>query len=355
MTTLHPELVKLETQYNDLIDAVQSGSLQVDDALRTLNTIRIIDSAGMAWGMNPDGDFIMGVPGDQPVVTEPERFQGQVLPTQQSRAPWEGADLFTPPSGAHLHRDGLVQAPGQAVTTSPAGRTWSEGPPMLTTSTAGASGDSGDEPKAPRLSKSGVSKAVKAPKAPKAPRNRPLEARTGGASPMTWVAKNKRNVAVGAAALAAVGVLFFTHDADSSAPGSTLPSSGGTASTSLETMPVDPGTAAAPEVAESALPDGDRVNALVSALTSGDRSLAAGALAQPGEAREVALRTAEFGAYTEDNALTLSTGPVAADGDGAVAALNLVDNTSQEQLATATVKFVRDGDAWKIASWPELG
>lgn len=329
---LPPELGELEERYNQLIDAVESKAMSVDQAMRTLVDLKVIDGAGILWGMNPEGDFIAGEPGGEQAVTSPTRFKPAQLPMRpedSARAPWDSQGLMNPPSGDNLHRDGLMNPPGF-------------GGPELTG--GGEFVDYGNDTEVPRAPK------LKKPKSLKTPKLSVSKPKLGGGgranSIIEKLKSNQRTLIIILIAIIAVSAIVLTQGKGDEETPSSIPSA------TLEDMPSDGGAA---PVEGAPIPGQDRVNALVSALTSGKRDLAAAAVNNPGDATAIAFNTAKYVGYTEAYGFVLSVGPVAASETGAVADISVTDTATSSVVLTGKANMVPgEAGTWLLSEWPAL-
>jgi hypothetical protein len=92
---LHPELNKMYSQFNKLIDDVEAGHIQYDDALAILSSLSTVDSDGAVWSIDTDGVFHKALPGDSPRPADPIHFKSGFIEFNPS--PWGGFDIASPP------------------------------------------------------------------------------------------------------------------------------------------------------------------------------------------------------------------------------------------------------------------
>lgn len=68
------KLVELSDNYNYLLDAVKNNQMTPDDAVRTLDSLSIIENNGRIWKINIYGEFIAGFPGGDLIKADPNEF-----------------------------------------------------------------------------------------------------------------------------------------------------------------------------------------------------------------------------------------------------------------------------------------
>ena len=77
------ELAALNEQYRNLVDAVSTGSMSIDQAMLTLDNLSATDAEGNVWRLDLEGRFLSGRPGTQPQLSDPMRF------AVQTPGPWD--------------------------------------------------------------------------------------------------------------------------------------------------------------------------------------------------------------------------------------------------------------------------
>lgn len=308
---LHPELARLEAEYNRLIDAFEAGELTYEAATATLAHLVVVDGTGTQWGMDETGAFIRRrSPGDPGEVADPIAFAPAQLPPRASAGapPWANPDLMSPPAGPNLHREGPPAFDPTAYVPSPV-------------QAAGSIHDA-----------------------------RSVARKSPGASPLArltelvpqrvadLVTKNKRMLLIVAGCVAVLFAVSVIRGGDDDPTGG-VPSA---------SMPTD-GPSASP------VPTGDDASAVISALTSGKRDAAAAAVANPGDANVVARQTALLRGFVETELSVTAQGPAALEPDGAsaVQTWQLIDEATKSPVGTAAVRWVKGPTgAWRLADWP---
>lgn len=322
---LQPELIELETRYNELVDAVQSQAMDIKDAMRTLENLRVIDGDGTLWGMDADGNFVSGMPGEPLQITDPIRFRQQQLPMRpETTSGWGTPDFQTPPQ--------IKAAPAAEEESTQIFKFDNYTKPAAVAKA---------KPKKIKTQKTQGSLLAKIP--------------TGAIT--SWISSNKRTLLVVLIAIVAIVAIVLTQGGKGEDKPSGVPTS------ALSNMPVDPnGTAkpatsnpsnAAPAV-NTTLPTGDQVTTLVSALTSGKRDLTKAALQDPGDDKTVAVNTARYASYSETYQLAFNIGPVAGESGGAIADVTVTDKVSKTVVLTGKIEFIEQDGHWYIKAWPAL-
>jgi hypothetical protein len=135
MPDLHPALLALEKQYDQLYQAAEDGHIRHEDALASLAGLSVTDDSGAVWGMGADGEFVraafLGSPAQH---ADPALFASRAAPTpapfsvpQPQRAPTQTRsaptpDLFTqPPVSAGPPQPTGAPAFGQPPFAGPVG------------------------------------------------------------------------------------------------------------------------------------------------------------------------------------------------------------------------------------------
>lgn len=317
MAPLHPELARLEAQYNGLIDQVQAQNLSYNDALVTLASLSIVDGAGAQWGINVDGDFTrMSEPGGAAKPADPAGFVPPQLPQRPGApsAPWNNPDLMQPPADVAHNDNPMFPMPAQPTAGIPRGR-------ALPDDTEGRS--------VGRLGEL-------------------LAKLPGGGS----LAGNKRLIIIVVVCVLVLGFIV-TRGGDDGAPAG--PGTTATETDAPAPLPTDvPATIGTIPVAPAPAPNPDEVASALSALTSGDRNLVAGVVNGLTDEAAIAVTTASF-AGIERSGLTILADAPAATATGADQTLNLVDTATSASYARATVSWVRvEGGGWKLTAAPSF-
>lgn len=68
------KLEELLNNYNYLLEAVKNNQITPDDAVKTLDSLSVIDNSGRIWKMNLYGEFVSGFPGGELEKSEPLAF-----------------------------------------------------------------------------------------------------------------------------------------------------------------------------------------------------------------------------------------------------------------------------------------
>lgn len=324
MVPLHPELARLEEQYNQLLDQVEAHNITFDNAKDTLAQLVVVDGNGAQWGMNVDGDFVCAAsPDTAPVPADPARFVPPQLPQRAGPAqpPWASSgDLMAPPVGV-----GGQAAPVMPVT-----------PVSYEPAIPQASHLPDDEPG--RKPKRGL---------PSVP--------AGGIGDV--ISRNKRMIIIGVICVAVLGFIAMRggEEAPDAVPGTTVPGETtlpGEPSTPLPTDAPGTETTTAPPAEPAAVPNADEVAAGLANLISGDRGLVSRTVSGLSTDSAIAVTTASF-AGIERAGLSIRPNPPAQSDQGADQTLDLVDNATGTVYATATITWVRGPDnAWVMATAP---
>lgn len=96
------------------------------------------------------------------------------------------------------------------------------------------------------------------------------------------------------------------------------------------------------------------VSSVMADVTSGDRGTAAAAIANPGEANVIALRTAELWGMNSETLSVVPGAPAQNDEGRWLVTLTLFEVGSGEGIAAATVEVVEGGTGWQIRDWPRF-
>jgi hypothetical protein len=288
--TLHPKLAELYDAYTRLHEQYAAGRISFDDAMAALASLSAVDGDGVLWGMSPQGEFVAAYPGDAPSAADPSRFAPARIPHD----------------------------PGVPLLQAPIGM--------------------GQAPKLPS------SRSLRDAGQPTG-RDKTRRAVSGGASKVAGkLGIDRRLLVIAGVVLAIVVAVVVTRGETTTVPDGGLPSGLPTAAPSA---PGEPATAA------PVLPTGEQSAQLLANLASGDRALAASAVANAGEGDTAGLQAARFAGYKVTGYVVVA-GPAAADGDNAVLTLTLVDTTDNRQIASTNVTLVRGGDSWQFVSWPSF-
>jgi len=71
---LNNKLEELMNNYNYLLEAVKNNQITPDDAVKTLESLSVVDEAGKIWKINLYGEYIAGNPGSELVKEDPYNF-----------------------------------------------------------------------------------------------------------------------------------------------------------------------------------------------------------------------------------------------------------------------------------------
>lgn len=94
---MHPELQSLVARYESLVDAVDAGSMTLDQAMHTLSALVVVDGAGGQWSLTADGQFQRAQPPGPPVPADPAAFVAPTLAPPPSGMPgWDPPPASTP-------------------------------------------------------------------------------------------------------------------------------------------------------------------------------------------------------------------------------------------------------------------
>ena len=72
--SLHPELAALQRRYDELVDAVEDGTLNADVAMSTLGSLCATDSTGAEWRLDAAGNWTRNLPGETAYPADPVGF-----------------------------------------------------------------------------------------------------------------------------------------------------------------------------------------------------------------------------------------------------------------------------------------
>lgn len=373
---LHPDLEALAARYRDLHAAASAGHITPDDALATLNGLSVTDGTGAVWKINHNGEFtraqFAGAPtavsdpgayvGPETVTSNPETGAFNVGPQQAPTSPtWdENAPVggFGTPAGgfgdpfptttAHHTPTGGFGTPPQA----PDG-----GSPFDPAPTPAAGTPATDptlhSPFAPGAVHSGAT----------APAGRSLfdESATHRPTVISRVLETlKRNKFL--VIIAAVALIFVANKVlAGSETGTKIPHSTPTAASTPDdgstpaALPTDPAeeptAGTTPQAPAAALPSGDDVAKVVTALTSGDRTLIAKQIVGAPDAALVAHAAALY-AGLKKAGLTLDTGATAPGTEANTALQNWTITSGSTTLLSTPVTWVKQGTGWVLSDVP---
>lgn len=80
--SLHPELLRIRQEYEELYEAVTSGHVSEDEAGSMLHNITAVDGDGALWSFDPHtGNLLRALPGLPPQQAAPEMFAAARLPS----------------------------------------------------------------------------------------------------------------------------------------------------------------------------------------------------------------------------------------------------------------------------------
>lgn len=293
------ELVMLEEQYRNLVDAVSTGVMTMDEAVTTLDNMVATDAEGIAWRLDLEGRFLAGRPGDQPQLADPQRF------AVRTPGPWEnswpnGSDLGTPP--------GVPAAPVSMAPESelrrPKSRSRSTRPDLLGL-----------------LKGAGTLKRLRTP------------------------------LIVVGAALAAFSL--WTGGKSDTPDGTPLPVNESTEQTTVDqiTAPVAEGQSGPQEQQVSENTIRETVDGLLAALGDPQTDVA-GLIVNPGKGDRLLLRRAQYAGYRSVG-LQLVSISVLEDGDRYQVQVGLRDGNGRDVITGEVSVLQRDG-ALRLADWPEF-
>jgi hypothetical protein len=327
---LHPELARLQEQYNAVLDEHEAGNLSYDEALMTVQVMSVLDGGGYVWMIDPvSGAFLRAVPGEQPIEADPSQFMPAQIPAPGS-SPWASQqDLLRPPSSpTPIPQYDDTFDPRYA--TAPGMQPVDENPYQHLGRHRGAPAHDDPRPRRERPS-------FQPDKVLAMLRNIPLP---------PVIARNKRMAAivVGVAlfVIIAVGRGGDTPEAPSVAPVASTPAT------------VAPGTDTPAPTPGVAVPNVDQRMAVFVELISGDRVRVSAQIAAPGDARTVALQTARLYGYREQTNLKLKFAAEPTVNDGVVVSeVQLLDRATDEVYATTTVTWTLGPDQrWRLTTYP---
>lgn len=334
---LHPDLHRLQQQYNQVLDEHEAGNLSYEDALATVQAMTVIDGGGFVWLIDSaSGAFLRATPGEQPYEADPATFIPAQIPAPGS-APWASQqDLLRPPS--------------MPSSRTPAPQHFDEYAPQ------GAAFDE-EEVYSPMMQRRAAGVAPGASRSPAA-----LLAKVRSVQLPPLLEKNKRLVAVAGIVLALfVGIVLKGggEEAVPTIPPATQPPVTAPADTSATqpSVPVDPSAtvpttppATQPPVAQDPnLPSSAEMLAALQAMVSGDRAQVRSVFVNVKDDLTLALYTARYKGYNatglglEITSLTIEKGKVFAEA-------RLTDkNANNAVLVSRKVRWIRGDDGrWRI-------
>ena len=71
---LHPDLAALQARYDELVAAVENGTLDAATAMSTLAASCVTDATGAEWRIDPAGNWTRNMPGAYPTTEDPSGF-----------------------------------------------------------------------------------------------------------------------------------------------------------------------------------------------------------------------------------------------------------------------------------------
>jgi len=75
---MESKLEELLNNYNYLLEAVKNSQITPDDAVKTLDSLSVIDNTGRIWKMNLYGEFVSGFPGGDLEKSDPLTFNNSL-------------------------------------------------------------------------------------------------------------------------------------------------------------------------------------------------------------------------------------------------------------------------------------
>lgn len=334
---LHPDLHRLQQQYLQLVQAVNDQTMSVDQAMATLQALKVIDGAGYEWAYTPAGQLTRAVPGQGGQPAEPWEFTTPQLPPHASDpglAQMGGGTPFPPPYPDHSGSYPPQQAPGYPPQQAP-GYSQLGGPPTRSL---------------PSSLPNGQGKAHSA-----------LVGRLTG-----LLRLHGKLIGVGAACVMLLVVGLGQLRGVDSGP------------TVADAVPVNPpapveipvipapvpapqpegGTGSEPEqetAPELAAPDGDRVIAVLTALRSAQVELLEDTVVTAGSRLSSRLLAAQLSGFPAVG-LELVADPAAPSGEGlATQTWRVVELNTGETLNSVTVDWVLRDGRWLVSTVPPLG
>lgn len=324
---IHPDLHQLHQRYLQLVQAVNDQTMSIDDAVASLEAMRVIDGSGSEWSYTTAGQLVRAEqPGGEQIPSEPWAFVAAQLPPRAAENQWQ----------APFPTGGATPQPGY-----PQQGAWQGQPPT------------------------GSHQAPGGRALPGGTQGRKLN--IPGIDPVLDIVKANGKTIIVAVLVAAV-VFAITGRGGTPDPAPTVadsipvvPAPGPPAGTALPNVDSSPENVTAPEDVvepepELLVPTGDDVLAALTALRSGDVRLLAAAVVTVGDETGMRLLAAQL-AGLENVALGLKADPAAPDGDG-VAVQNwlLVDAVTGETLRTYPMTWLKqESGQWLLKEAPDLG
>ncbi len=119
------------------------------------------------------------------------------------------------------------------------------------------------------------------------------------------------------------------------------------------TIPGTQTTVPSDDTPDAALPTTAAVQALVDAVTSGDRAIASEVVVEAGSVNNIALQSAQLNGLRVGSLLVTVPGvPALGDADVVYAELVATDSSTSSIVARARVAVVRPQDSWMFQTWP---
>lgn len=391
---MHPELVRLEEQYNRLIDDCQAGHISYEQALSALEHLTVIDGEGSEWGIDEFGHFFRRrIPGAPPEVCDPSLFIPSQLPSRPGGAVpvWDNPDLMSPPGapqsgpgpvmgwggesghGAPVgpgptpypHEAGSPYPPpgsghGQAPTGYPQAHDGVQRPgygtdPSYRAAPEAAYPTSGAAPYVPGSEGAPYAMGANAGPLPGPHASAPARgfmSKFSGITGAEWVQKNKRLLVV--AGIVLVLILFVLARSGGGSSDSTKPSA---TTPTVATLPTNSPTGDTPPVTgpptQPVVPDVSTSKTVTAQLMSGNRGRVGRLFSPAPNTNQVKLITATYAGFKKVG-LTIVVGDATSTGPGtATQPWSVVDGSST--VATATVNWVQDSQGeWYLSAAPDF-
>jgi hypothetical protein len=341
-------LLRLQSQYEQLIEQFQHGELSYDDALSVLANMVEIDGAGQQWSIDADGQFTVASPGGVPQPADPSYFAAAQLPPRSDVGdvpPW--ADPYV--MGVAPEAAGPVGGPPWPGAEQQLAPVYPPGPgvqPIVEPTPLGRPKHLGEDPSDSPLARlrAGLGKFSSSPAVAGAAKRIPGDKRT--------------LLLLVVAVLVVFGITSANRlgndpleDLDNPAFGEpTPPSEPVTQDSPGGELPTDAGEVPAPAPA-SDLPSAQDTERVIAALVSADRAAAAAVVVSPGERSNVALATGAL-AGLERAGIRIVAGEAKNDGGRVQQVWEMVDASDGEVFTSTSVSWLFDNGEWRLVEWP---
>lgn len=366
-SNIHPDLSQLQARYMQLVQAVDEQTMEINDAMSSLQAMKVIDGSGAEWSYTPAGQLVRAAtPGDTPVPAEPWEFVAAQLPPRQEENQFQAPFPQQPQQfSAPQPFDPQAQNAGWPQQGMPAqGQSWPQ------------QGGYAQPPGTPQFGAAPGGFTPGYPQQGGGGRPLPGQQQPGPSNPivakaLALVKENSRTLIVAAVALVIIVMVAARGGGE---PETTIQDPIPVAPAPQEPAPEETSPEPSPEAGpageqteepqegepgeEEALtaPTGDDTLAAITALTTGDRTVVSEFAI--GEVEEADLRLLSAQLHGLDKAfLDLVADPAAPEGERvAVQAWRVIDVTNGQTLREYLVRWrLPEGSArWMLDGVPAL-